>query len=123
METNKLSTTHSGPGEGQTVPMPGAQLFTRKVGGEQTGGAYSLFEVEAGDDRAEERSVHGGEGSDTLYGDSGKDALYAGAGDDTIHSVGDNAGDLLDCGSGTDTVQKGTDQNLDRFEDCERFVD
>jgi hypothetical protein len=36
--------------------------------------------------------------------------------------VGDNAGDYVDCGTGTDTVKKGSDQNLDRFVDCERFV-
>jgi mannose-6-phosphate isomerase-like protein (cupin superfamily) len=28
--------------------MPGQQLYTRKVGGGQTGGAFSLFEVEVG---------------------------------------------------------------------------
>jgi Ca2+-binding RTX toxin-like protein len=75
-----------------------------------------------GDDRAEERKVFGGEGADTLYGDAGEDALYGGPGNDTVHSVGDNAGDYVDCGSGTDTVKKGSDQNLDRFVDCERFV-
>jgi Ca2+-binding RTX toxin-like protein len=75
-----------------------------------------------GDDRAEERSVHGGEGADILYGGAGGDALYAGPDDDTLHSVGDQDGDLVDCGSGTDSVQKGSDQNLDRFVNCERFV-
>ncbi len=39
---------HVGPGEGQTTRMPRAQLVTRKVGSEQTGGAYSLFEVTVG---------------------------------------------------------------------------
>ena len=39
------SATYVGPGEGQAMRMPGAQLFTRKVSSEQTGGAYSLFEV------------------------------------------------------------------------------
>jgi mannose-6-phosphate isomerase-like protein (cupin superfamily) len=34
-----------GPGEGRAVRMAQAQLITRKVGSEQTGGAYSLFEV------------------------------------------------------------------------------
>ena len=34
-----------GTGEGRTVRMPGGRLLTRKVSGEQTGGAYSLFEV------------------------------------------------------------------------------
>jgi mannose-6-phosphate isomerase-like protein (cupin superfamily) len=37
-----------GPGEGQAVRMPGQQLYTRRVGGGQTGGAFSLFEVEVG---------------------------------------------------------------------------
>ena len=77
----------------------------------------------SGDDRAEERKVFGGEGDDTLYGDSGEDALYGGPGNDALHSVGDGAGDLVDCGSGTDAVERGSDQNLDRFVDCERFVD
>ena len=39
------STVHVGPAEGQAVRMAGAQLITRKVSSEQTGGAYSLFEV------------------------------------------------------------------------------
>jgi mannose-6-phosphate isomerase-like protein (cupin superfamily) len=42
------NTVHVGLGEGSTVRMPGLQLYTRKVGGEQTGGAFSLFEVEVG---------------------------------------------------------------------------
>ena len=42
------STFHIGPREGQTVRMAGAQLIARKVSSEQTGGAYSLFEVEVG---------------------------------------------------------------------------
>ena len=41
-----LSTTvHVGPAEGRAVPMTRAQLITRKVSSEQTGDAYSLFEV------------------------------------------------------------------------------
>jgi hypothetical protein len=36
--------------------------------------------------------------------------------------VGDGEGDYVDCGAGTDTVKKGSDQNLDRFVGCERFV-
>ena len=36
------------PAEGRTVRMPRAQLVTRKVGSDQTGGAYSLFEVTVG---------------------------------------------------------------------------
>ena len=39
------TTVYLGPGEGRAVRMAGAQLITRKVGSEQTGGAYSLFEV------------------------------------------------------------------------------
>ena len=37
-----------GPAEGRATRMPGAQLVTRKVGSDQTGGAYSLFEVTVG---------------------------------------------------------------------------
>ena len=39
------NTAHVGPLEGQALRMPEAQLITRKVSSEQTGGAYSLFEV------------------------------------------------------------------------------
>ena len=53
---------------------------------------------------------------------AGEDALYAGPGNDTVYSVGDYEGDLVDCGSGIDTVKKGSDQNLDSFVNCERFV-
>ncbi|CAA9491676.1 MAG: hypothetical protein AVDCRST_MAG05-1917 [uncultured Rubrobacteraceae bacterium] len=28
----------------------------------------------------------------------------------------------MDCGDGHDTVQRGSDTNLDRFVDCEEFV-
>jgi quercetin dioxygenase-like cupin family protein len=46
MEVKKRSSTvRVGPGEGRATRMPGGQLVTRKVSGEQTGGAYSLFEV------------------------------------------------------------------------------
>ncbi len=41
----RSGTVHVGPKEGRTVRMAGAQLITRKVSSEQTGGAYSLFEV------------------------------------------------------------------------------
>ena len=37
-----------GPAEGRAVQMPRAQLVTRKVGSDRTGGAYSLFEVTVG---------------------------------------------------------------------------
>ena len=39
------STVRVGPGEGRAVRLAGLQLLTRKVSSEQTGGAYSLFEV------------------------------------------------------------------------------
>ncbi len=39
------SAVHVGPAEGQALRMAGLQLVTRKVSSEQTGGAYSLFEV------------------------------------------------------------------------------
>ena len=46
MEVGDLSDTlQVGPGEGRCVRMAGTQLITRKVGSEQTGGAFSLFEV------------------------------------------------------------------------------
>jgi mannose-6-phosphate isomerase-like protein (cupin superfamily) len=41
-------TVNVGPGEGSVVMVPGRQLYTRKVGGNQTSGAFSLFEVEVG---------------------------------------------------------------------------
>ncbi len=46
METMDGRIVYVRPGEGQTVQMPGGELTTRKVAAEQTGGAYSLFEVE-----------------------------------------------------------------------------
>ncbi len=51
MEVENQKTVHLGPGEGRAVWMSGAEeeqeaLVTRKVSAEQTGGAYSLFEVE-----------------------------------------------------------------------------
>ena len=39
------STVHVAPGKGQAVRMAGLQVLTLKVSGEQTSGAYSLFEV------------------------------------------------------------------------------
>ncbi len=36
--------------------------------------------------------------------------------------MGDGAGDYVDCGDGHDTVRKGSDQNLDLFVGCEKFV-
>lgn len=48
MEIESRKTAHLGPGEGRAARMPGAELVTRKVSAEQTGGAYSLFEVEVG---------------------------------------------------------------------------
>jgi quercetin dioxygenase-like cupin family protein len=43
---DRSNTVHVGPREGRTVRMAGAQRVTRKVASEQTGGAFSLFEVE-----------------------------------------------------------------------------
>jgi len=42
------SAVHVAPAEGRAVRMAGAQLVTRKVSSDQTGGAYSLFEVTVG---------------------------------------------------------------------------
>ncbi len=39
------SAVYVGPAEGQILRMAGQQIITRKVSSEQTGGAYSLFEV------------------------------------------------------------------------------
>ena len=48
----RSNTVNIGPGEGSAVSMPGRmperQIYTRKVGSAQTGGAFSLFEVEVG---------------------------------------------------------------------------
>lgn len=44
-ERNTARYRHVGPGEGRAVRTPWAELVTRKVAGERTGGAYSLFEV------------------------------------------------------------------------------
>ena len=51
MEVESPKTVHLGPGEGGvgSVRMLGTdELVTRKVSAEQTGGAYSLFEVKVG---------------------------------------------------------------------------
>ncbi len=45
MRDRSSGTVHVGPAQGRAVWMPRAQLVTRKVSSEQTGGAYSLFEV------------------------------------------------------------------------------
>ena len=45
MEVMNRHISYTKPGEGQTVEMPGGELVIRKVAAEQTGGAYSLFEV------------------------------------------------------------------------------
>ena len=47
--SNTSSPVRVGPAEGRAVRMPRARLVTLKVSGEQTGGAYSLFEVEVGE--------------------------------------------------------------------------
>ena len=44
-DTSISSPKHVGPAEGRALRMPRARLITRKVSSEQTGGAYSLFEV------------------------------------------------------------------------------
>jgi mannose-6-phosphate isomerase-like protein (cupin superfamily) len=44
-DTSISSPEHAGLAEGRAVRMPRARLITRKVSSEQTGGAYSLFEV------------------------------------------------------------------------------
>ncbi len=47
MEMESQKTAYLEPGEGRAVRMPGAEeLVTTRVTAEQTGGAYSLFEVE-----------------------------------------------------------------------------
>jgi quercetin dioxygenase-like cupin family protein len=48
LSNGSSSTVHVGPGDGRAVRIAQAQLITRKVGSEQTGGAYSLFEVAVG---------------------------------------------------------------------------
>ena len=45
MEVKDPRTTHLGPQEGRTLRSPGGELVIHKVSAEQTGGAYSLFEV------------------------------------------------------------------------------
>jgi Ca2+-binding RTX toxin-like protein len=75
------------------------------------------------DDRSDERLVQGGSGNDTVWDDAGEDTIYGGPGADTIYSVGDDEGDVVDCGLGSDTVKKGSDQDLDRFINCEKFFD
>ena len=48
VKVSSSSPVHVGPEEGQATRMPGTRLLTRKVSSEQTGGAYSLFEVAVG---------------------------------------------------------------------------
>ena len=95
-------------------------------------GGNDMLEGFGGDD-----TLYGGPGHDGLYGGPGDEEVHGGSGDDrsderivqgdpgadTVYSVGDNAGDVVDCGLGTDTVKRGQDQNLDRFVNCEKFVD
>jgi mannose-6-phosphate isomerase-like protein (cupin superfamily) len=45
MEVDSPRTTHLGPGEGRVLRAAGGELVTCKIAAEQTGGAYSLFEV------------------------------------------------------------------------------
>ncbi len=46
MQVEGRKTSHLGPGEARAVRMPGGCLITLRVGNDQNGGAYSLFEVE-----------------------------------------------------------------------------
>lgn len=48
METKECGADRVGPTEERSVWMPGGRLVTTMVAAEQTGGAYSLFEVEVG---------------------------------------------------------------------------
>jgi hypothetical protein len=59
-----------------------------------------------------------------IYGEGGADALYGGPGSALITSTGDNADDFVDCGGGADIVEESgaSDRKLDRFVNCERFV-
>lgn len=75
--------------------------------------------------------LHGGDGGDILkglagddelYGEGGADGLYGVPGNDFVLPVGDAAADYVDCGDGYDTVKRGSDQRLDRFVNCEKFV-
>ena len=68
--------------------------------------------------------MFGGSGGDVIYGEGGVDALYGSPGSDLITSTGDDAGDYVDCGAGVDIVEKSgaSDRKLDRFVNCERFV-
>ena len=68
--------------------------------------------------------VFGISGGDVIYGEGGEDALYGGPGSDLITSTGDGAGDYVDCGGGVDIVEESgaSDRKLDRFVNCERFV-
>jgi mannose-6-phosphate isomerase-like protein (cupin superfamily) len=48
LNNRSANTVHVGSGEGRATRMGDAQLITRKISNEQTGGAYSLFEVAVG---------------------------------------------------------------------------
>ncbi len=48
VKNSSSSTVHVGPGEGRNMRMPAAQLVTRMVSSELTGGAYTLFKIEVG---------------------------------------------------------------------------
>ncbi len=71
---------------------------------------------------AEAKVIHGLGGDDAIHGMGGNDVLYGGPGNDRLHSMGDGGADYVDCGAGIDTVKKGSGQSLDRFVNCERFV-
>ena len=75
------------PGEGLALQLPSEELTTRKVAAGQTGGAYSLFEVEvrpgAGSQpqvrHREEECFYVLEGDFEFVGDGGKAAAGAGS--------------------------------------------
>ena len=46
METKEIGADRAGPAEEYPARMPGGRLVKTRVAADQTGGAYSLFEVE-----------------------------------------------------------------------------
>ena len=96
MEVESPKTVRLGLGEGRAVRLPGAQLVTRKVSAHQTGGAYSLFEVEVG--------PGGGEGPHVQHRDD--ECLYVLEG--RFEFLNDNGG-IAEAGQGSLVyVAKGT---------------
>lgn len=116
MEVESQRTVHLKPGEGPAVWMPGVveeeELVTRKVSAEQTGGAYSLFEVEVGPrsgqvphiQHREDECVYVLEGEFEFLDDDGGSARVVGPGSvlyvpkGNLHryrNMGETAGRLL----------------------------